>query len=190
MFLIVNQTYSQKDIIKSLNVDSLNRIEEVVILGNSNVKVDTVGLDISYVFEMERINPNFEHKENCDLNDFIVMYDNYSCVYFSMGCVWSSMKLYWTEKNDTTLFYSGENIENEIRRHELDKNQIANYLNKNGKSIHIGSIKYGFDYLVRNSQDYYMPFSRSGIVDNYIFRKEKNMRECHQTYYNSIIKEN
>lgn len=187
---MVNQTYGQKEIIRSMNVDSLNNIEEVVIVGYSNLKLDTVGLDILYVFEMERTNPNFKKNESCDSNDFIVMYDNYSCIYFSMGCAWSCEKLFWAEKNDTTFFYSGQNIENEMRRNKLDKNQIGNYLNKNGKRIHIGSIKYGFDYLVRNSKDYYTPCTFTGIMDNYIFMKEENIRECHQTYYNSIIKEN
>lgn len=189
MVITIYQAYSQKDIINLQDVDSIPEIEEVKIFGYSNIKLDTVGLHISYVLEMVRTNPNPGQVGSCDINDFIVMYDNHSCVYFSMGCAWSCMKLYWTEKNETTLFYSGENIENEIKRYKSDMIQIANFISENGQRIHIGSKKYGFDYLVGNPQNYCTPFSYSGIVDNYIFRKEENIRECHQTYYNSIIKE-
>ena len=187
VLVFINQVNAQKnESPKHTYPDSLNSISEVFVAGNGTELTDTTGLKIACVLEMEYTDS--ARNEAHPTNSFAVLYDNCSGIYFSIGGIVDYSKIYWLEKADTLHFYPGF-IGRQMQLEGIKgKEQIASYLNRNGKPTHIGSKSYGFNCLITESQNYYLPFNNSDLVSTYRFKRKEKISEAQRMHYKQAIK--
>jgi len=177
-----NVICQQKDILIYNRKDTI-KLDEILVTYDKTV--DTTGLKIISVLDMEWATTTSKQDKPCGNSNFIVLYDNFSGQYFSLGCAWTSHVIYWVSKNDTLFFYSQE-IGKRIKREGLlRKEEIAKYIYDTGGRIDLGL---NCDYLIREGYNYYRAYNKSGMVKDFLFRKEQKVKECNFGYYNSTIR--
>jgi TonB family protein len=166
------------------NNDSITFLEDVNI--SYDYTIDTTGLKIIYVLEMEG------HNNGCGSSHFIVMFNDSSAVYFNMGCDIYTQKVYWLSMGDTLYFYTQE-INKKIKVEGLKQPKqiagyIVNHIFEDKDRLH-GEIGLNIDYLVQDTPDHYRAFIKSNMT-GLSFKKENSIRDCNMRHYHDIIRKN
>jgi len=131
-----------------------------------------------------------EIKKNSDCNnsDFIVLNSDFTGVYFSMGCAWNTEKLYWIKENDSIFFYQPD-LKVLIENAQINNRQeLIDFIRANGTNKRIGNIAFGFDFLVLNENNVYIPKSKTDNKIDYDYEWNETVKEYNQKYYDQTFR--